>query len=738
MFVKFSIIKYIYTIKNIYSIIMILSTDKNNLSNAYNNQNLYYKLSDEQKSEWINNIYNYYNKSLPIIIHNLQDIKYSFNLLCNNQNYSLFESCNDFSLFEKYNFNNLIKFIKSNYIKKDINKNIKNSDSFLNYNLIIYDDDYLKHYVHICTLSDFYQNNERVNCRVINSKTPYDYYKDNYQTILDKYFKLLGKKYEAGLLINELTFDLTKEQYKKSINPLYLQNNIYANNRFCTVFKPYLFKLLINLFKVDNNTIILDLSSGWGDRLLAALSLQNEIKKYIGIDPNTNLLNGYNKMISDLSEEKNINKFMLIQKPAENVDYVSLDSNIDIIFWSPPFFDQETYVKQVGQSIETFINYDDWEDNFLINVINISTNNLKLNGVLILYLGHINYDTFMKKMNNISKLKYIGKLYIMGDKMKEYYIFVKIKKYTRCQIINTSDGIPDKINKIKEKLINYKANPRLKIIKLNLDNKKIYVVQDSFLIAGTKQRVAALFIRKYLKHYPNVQKLTYSGTWNGYGAIATAFAAYKLNLQSEVFLSEIATGFDKPSNHNTIINSKQINTLLALNAKIHLCPTYRIAKDLEYDITTLPSINSEIWTVKSEYFNVPLGLNDNKSKMIKLLAKKMKKAAKNSYLTKIPNKRFWLVSGTAGIAQAINLAFPNSKLFIFLTGGGKHIKKVIEWTTINKNITILNYNNEFNVKEILNDYDKYYESVHAYDSNIWPYVKKYALDGDIIWNVASN
>ena len=717
---------------------MILSINKNNSSNAYNNQNLYYKLSNEQKTEWINNIYNYYNKSLPIINHNLQDIKYSFNLLCNKQNYSLFESCNDFSLFEKYKFNNLIKFIKSNNIKKDINKNIKNSDPFLNYNLIIYDDDYLKNYVQICALSDFYQNNERVNCQVINNKTPYDYYKDNYETILDKYFKLLGKKYEEGLLINELTFDLTEEQYKKAINPLYLQNIIYNNNKFCTVFKPYLFKLLINLFKVDNNTIILDLSSGWGDRLLAALSLQNEIKKYIGIDPNTNLLNGYNKMISDLSEKKNKDKFMLIQKPAEDVDYNSLDSDIDIIFWSPPFFDQETYVKQVGQSIETFINYDDWEDNFLINVINMSSNNLKVNGVLILYLGHINYETFMKKMKNISKLKYIGNLHIMGDKMKNYIIFVKIKKYTRCQIINASDGMPSKINKIKEQLINYKANPRLKIMNLNLDNKKIHVVQDSVLIAGTKQRVAALFIRKYLKKYPNVQKLTYSGFWNGYGPIATAFAAYKLNLQSEIFLSEVGAGFDKPSDYKTIMNSKQINTLLALNAKIHLCPTYGSAKFLEYDITTLPSIESDIWTVKSEYFNVPLGLNDTNKKMIKLLAKKMKKAARNSYLTKIDNKRFWLVSGTAGIAQAINLAFPNSKFFIYLTGGGKHFDKVTEWTKINKNITVLNNNDEYNVKDIVNDYEKYYESVHAYDSNIWPYVKKYALDGDIIWNVASD
>jgi hypothetical protein len=85
---------------------------------------------------------------------------------------------------------------------------------------------------------------------------------------------------------------------------------------------------------------------------------------------------------------------------AKEVDYVSLDYDIDIIFWSPPFFDQELYVNDNNridfkkQSIEMFKDYEDWEDNFLIHVINMATNNLKINGVLILYLGHIHYDSF--------------------------------------------------------------------------------------------------------------------------------------------------------------------------------------------------------------------------------------------------------------------------------------------------------------------------------------------------------
>ena len=410
---------------------MILSPNKNNINIAYSNQKKYNSLSKEQKDKWIYYVYNFYNKSLPLITYSKEDIDYSFNLLCNQQNYSIITDCNDYSKFEKYGFTNLINFMKNNnHLRNNVNKKTK---KLLNYNLIIVDNDYKINYVDICCLTDFYQNKERVKCKVLKYPTPYNYYKKNYNFILNKYFQNLGTHYEKGLSINELSFENNEKEYKKAINPIYLQNIIYENNRFCTVYKPYLFKLFINIFKGNKKSKILDLSSGWGDRLIGALSLQDEIEQYIGIDPNNNLFKGYNKMIYDLCHEKNIKKFILLQQPAEEVDYASLDYDIDIIFWSPPFFDQELYVIDNNridfkkQSVEMFKNYEDWEDNFLVYVINMATNNLKVNGVLILYLGHINCETFFKKMNNIEKIKYVGNINILGDKIKNYIIFVKVK-----------------------------------------------------------------------------------------------------------------------------------------------------------------------------------------------------------------------------------------------------------------------------------------------------------------------
>ena len=66
--------------------------------------------------------------------------------------------------------------------------------------------------------------------------------------------------YEKGLKIDKLNFT----ECKNCVNPIYLQAMMYENNRFCTVYKPYLFKLLIQIFKTHENPNILDLSSGWG------------------------------------------------------------------------------------------------------------------------------------------------------------------------------------------------------------------------------------------------------------------------------------------------------------------------------------------------------------------------------------------------------------------------------------------------------------------------------------------
>jgi len=277
-------------------------------------------------------------------------------------------------------------------------------------------------------------------------------------------------------------------------------------------------------------------------------------------------------------------------------------------------------------------------------------------------------------------------------------------------------------------------NPPLNIISISLTpTKKINIIQDNILIAGTKQRVSTLFIKKIITNDNSIKTLVYAGSYNGFGAIATAYSAYKLNLKCIVFLSSIGTGSNKEENYDKIIKSKQIRTLIALNAKIYLCKNYREARELEYKISQY-----EDWKIKPGYFIVPMGLNDSDGIMINLLSKQIKKNIKNTNLNK-KNVRIWLVAGSGGILMSLVKAIPKASFYVLLTGGGKYIdmvKQLIKENNKEKNTTIIIVN-DLDISGITNDSDKYYESVKGYDNQIFPYVKKYAKDGDYIWNVGS-
>jgi hypothetical protein len=302
-----------------------------------------------------------------------------------------------------------------------------------------------------------------------------------------------------------------------------------------------------------------------------------------------------------------------------------------------------------------------------------------------------------------------------------------------CENITNKYLNNDKIKLLEKKINSCVDNPKIIINEIKLlNNKTINIIQDGVLLAGTKQRVVKLFLKKILKKNPKIKTILYAGICNGFGPVASAYGAYKLGLNCEVFLSKTPDFTNK-----NIIESRQINTLHALNAKIHLCPTYQEARQLEYKNSTI-EVKKNVWNTLPEYYIVPMGLNDDDEIMINLLSKQIIKASKNTILQNYINPRFWLVSGSGGIAMSILKAFPNAQLFILLTGGGKYKKNVYEWAKKQKNVFIIKNESQLDNKKERNDRHLYYSSVSSYDDLIWPYVKKYALQNDFIWNVASD
>jgi hypothetical protein len=273
-------------------------------------------------------------------------------------------------------------------------------------------------------------------------------------------------------------------------------------------------------------------------------------------------------------------------------------------------------------------------------------------------------------------------------------------------------------------------NPKLKIEKFTLpDGRTFKVCQDGDLIAGTKQRFAVKYVRNVLKDNPNIKYILYSGLSNGYGNVVTAYAAYKLNIKSILFLAKLHSMTDKE-----IKSSRQISTIHALNGKIYLCDDYGLAKNKKYEIN-----DDKNQIPKKDHFILPMGLNDKNDTGAKILAKQLKLAIKNTELIKHKKKRFWLVMGVGGLLHALYKLFPNSEFFVYIVNKGTYLEENINWCK-SHNINILNEFklNENKLNKLNLKREDYYNSTKNYDDLIWPYLIQYGKSGDYIWNVASD
>src|SRR4051812_29978888 len=104
----------------------------------------------------------------------------------------------------------------------------------------------------------------------------------------------------------------------------------------------------------------LDISAGWGDRLVGAIACDLDL--YVGVDPNQNLKSGHDAIIRTLADDGSgtLNpKYQIVYQPFQSATIP--DTQFDLVFTSPPYFDFEIYTKETpGQSIDDFPNFDKW------------------------------------------------------------------------------------------------------------------------------------------------------------------------------------------------------------------------------------------------------------------------------------------------------------------------------------------------------------------------------------------
>jgi hypothetical protein len=135
--------------------------------------------------------------------------------------------------------------------------------------------------------------------------------------------------------------------------------------------RPHIFRptIAMQIYCMYKPTSILDMTMGWGGRLVGACAL--DIKKYTGIDLNKNLKIPYKNMVKILEPLCNT-EIELYFEDALNFNYGNYF--YDLVLTSPPYYNIELYGNQKQKT------NDDWNNNFYIPLIKKSFNGLHNGG----------------------------------------------------------------------------------------------------------------------------------------------------------------------------------------------------------------------------------------------------------------------------------------------------------------------------------------------------------------------
>lgn len=164
----------------------------------------------------------------------------------------------------------------------------------------------------------------------------------------------------------------------------------------CGSFRPNNMIAIIQMFFPDyreNPINILDPSSGWGDRLMAAIATNSSLTS---TDPNTALKKPHADMIKFFSYMPGTKKVNMISMGFENAKLPH--QNYDLVFTSPPYFVQEKYSDEDTQSINKFTTEKQWTEQFLYPYLKKAYNALRSGGIMVIVINQQNNTNYVDNM----------------------------------------------------------------------------------------------------------------------------------------------------------------------------------------------------------------------------------------------------------------------------------------------------------------------------------------------------
>lgn len=200
-----------------------------------------------------------------------------------------------------------------------------------------------------------------------------------------------------------LNFWINNQNLFKGVNSYTQQKSIiYRNAKMCNNFRISVALTILQFFMAKK---WLDISAGWGDRLIAAIG--HNVELYCGVDPNECLHPNYQEIINKLAPLEQHNKYILIKGGFETATLPN--TTFDLVFSSPPFFDLEVYSKSAEDSLIRYPTVDAWYHKFLMVSLKKAAGYLEKRGHMVLYMSegiHTDYiKNMIKEMNLIMEYK---------------------------------------------------------------------------------------------------------------------------------------------------------------------------------------------------------------------------------------------------------------------------------------------------------------------------------------------
>ncbi len=265
-------------------------------------------------------------------------------------------------------------------------KNVKNKIIMTKQGNLVILDDWKRNY-QLNQVTDLFTEKCRVTCQFLHNPTPIQYWQDNREKLLDKITKYPTMSSKISQL-REL---------------------IYQKTKLCNNFR---ISVVLSVLKMYQAKRWLDISAGWGDRLIGAIL--HGVQYYCGVDPNPCVQAGYQDILNFFQADRS--RFHLIQDGFETAK-LPTGKTYDLVFTSPPFFDLETYSSESGDSLTSYGTEDKWLNGFLIPSVKKATQVLESKGHLILYIAESKGTNYLPKLKAVIK----SELPELKEKKSFYY-----------------------------------------------------------------------------------------------------------------------------------------------------------------------------------------------------------------------------------------------------------------------------------------------------------------------------